>query len=100
MQGKSKIHGSPYSYDLLKASFYYLRASRGHGHTADKCLGCSSVGGCQEQGRRKAGNREMILQMRRLSKMQGLHAPGTAGDDELKKKAPFAGNGQLEALPR
>jgi hypothetical protein len=42
----------------------------------------------------------MILQMRRLSKMQGLHAPGTAGDDELKKKAPFAGNGQLEALPR
>jgi hypothetical protein len=28
----------------------------------------------------------MILQMRRLSKMQGLHAPGTAGDDELKKK--------------
>lgn len=32
------------------------------------------------------GKREMILQMRHLSKMQGLHAPGTAGDDELQRK--------------
>lgn len=44
-------------------------------------------------------NKEMTLQTRHLSKMQGSNAPGIAGYDEKKKgEAPFAGNGQSEAL--